>query len=91
MENLKVYTEEQADRLTQFKRANDILQILDSRREDLTIGYNVQIQVIKETEIMLFDAEMAGMVRGAVYGLYNESVDMGLKEEVEHVVFETRK
>ena len=79
-EHLKVYTEEQMIRVSQFKRANDLLKAVVSRedevakgtiwvKDNLGVGHN-------------FDFWELRMLRGALFGLYNEAVSLGVKEEV---------
>lgn len=82
MERIKPYSVEQFTRLSQFKRARGLLNILNQQETEIAKGNKVMATDKIIQEVHFFDYWEVRILRGALYGMYNEAVSLGLKEEI---------
>ena len=80
VEVLKTYSQEQMDRLGQFKRAEGIVQRLLQRQPKLDRG--VRVVLFDGNEGHAFDAYQTRAMVGALTGMYMECMDLGLKDAI---------
>lgn len=82
METLKVYSMEQMNRLNQFRRAEKIVHTLN---ENQTIFDHNAWLVIPDPSRGLglaVDRKQAGMMRAALIGMFEELLEIGMREEI---------
>ena len=82
---LRPYTPEQMGRLTQFRRAEGIVQRLLSRQPELDSGVRIVLFARNEDNAnqgYAIDAYQTRAMLGALTGMYMECMDLGLKEEL---------
>lgn len=77
---IKTYSEQQMDRLTQFKRAEGVVTFLREHQSELDRG----ITVITPDRFVsrAIDRMEAKIIRGAFFGMFEEIMDLGLREEI---------
>ena len=81
---IKVYTETQMIKLTQFDRASSTVQFLRSKSRELAAG--VSYQFTTPHGDYSFDMDGYWMLSGATSKLFDQLMDMGLKDEVKSMV-----
>ena len=81
---IKAYSEQQMDKLAQFKRVNTVLSQIDARKDALEKGQWVVVS--EDNNGLAIDKTMANAIVGASVGIFQEGLDMGLKEEMIDIV-----
>lgn len=78
---IKIYSPEQATRLTQFHRAEKIVGFL--RSHDNILKNNCSITITDELgETATVDKIGARIMTAALYGMFDELLDAGLRTEI---------
>ena len=81
---IKVYTETQMIKLTQFDRCSATIAFLRSKSRELSMGASYQVNTQEAS--YTFDMDGYWMLSGATSKLFNQLMDMGLKDEVKSMV-----
>lgn len=84
MANLEVrtYTPRQAEALYQFRRADALLNQLNTHEDKIARGIKMLMTDRRTQESRVFGYWEVRMLRGALFGMYNEAVSLGLREEI---------
>ena len=81
---LKVYTEVQMIKLTQFDKCSSTIQFLRSKSMELSMGASYQFRTPYGD--YSFDMDGYWMLAGVSSKLFNQLMDMGLQDEVKSMI-----